>query len=131
MTELHPAQPEHGPGYESPSINLRGVVWFVSVLIPFAIFTHVLIWMIYAHYQKNLEQNDSLTALPQQPMPNNAPPLQPSPPHQRVDREDLAEMHAREQAEFGRRGWTNMRIPDAIVEQVSQMSKQPATRPQP
>jgi hypothetical protein len=133
MTQPHPAQSDHPPGYEDPGINLRGVVWFIAVFIPFVIATHVLIWLIYSHYYKTaVVHDDATTALPQQPIPLNAPPLQPSPGHDVRPKEDLAAMRAREQAEFARRGWIDGRIPDSIVEQVSQMSaKQPTTRPQP
>lgn len=112
-------------GYETSGVNIKGLVWFVVVLIITAAVLHVGMWFLMwgfwdydrlkdrpssaltdaqfvDGYSKEHGQKIELTALPPPP----APRIQPSPPETgRIPSVDLKEMYQTEDEVFRRMGW--------------------------
>jgi hypothetical protein len=132
MENPHPesAEKRDEVAYDRSTISLKGVVWFVVIFIVFGIAAHVLIWCIWSYLDRHREErNVAQNALMSQTVQTPTPRLQPSPGDDAMPWKDLQDLRARELAEFKRRGWVNektgqLEIPDAIVQQVAQMSAQ-------
>jgi hypothetical protein len=132
MSERHPesANAVHEVGYDRSPITLKGIVWFVVIFVVFGVAAHILMWFVYTHYDRNREeQNVSQSALMSQNVITPPPRLQPSPGDDATPAKDMADLRARELAEFKRRGWLDEKtatvvIPDTIAQQVIQMSAQ-------
>jgi hypothetical protein len=118
-------------GYEHSTISVRGVVWFVVILIAFGAVAHIIIWLIWYMLDQALvpvtvaptAQTRAVTITP-------APRLQPSPGEDHMPWEDLQDMRRQEHAEFARRGWVDPRsgkvaIPQRIVDEVIALSAKP------
>jgi hypothetical protein len=117
------------PLHEGSHIGLRGMIWFFVWFFIIAIVIHLLVYALYRLYLHDAKkQSVPITALRGQ-VTRSIPPeprLQPSIDHDALPRVDLDQLHARDLAEFRRRGWVDeagaVRIPQQIVEQVAQMS---------
>lgn len=137
---MHMEAPVHTPEVESPlhepeHIRLRGmvkfVVWFVVVLIV----VHIFIYAVYQLYQGEARaQTNEITGLSEARIAPREPRLQPSIERNNVPRLDLDQMRRRDIEEFKRRGWIvdektgEVRVPDKVIQQITALTAQPATR---
>ena len=140
MQAQSPDMTAHGehesPLHEPSSIRLRGMIWFFIWFFVGLIALHLVILAVYFAYVRDAaKESVPITGLNNEQVTRSIPPeprLQPSIAHDRLARVDLAELQARDVAEFRRRGWVDeksgeVKIPPAIAEQVVKMS-QPTTR---
>lgn len=137
-------------GYETSGVNIKGLVWFVIVLIVTAAVLHAGMWFLMwgywdraslreqptsaltdAGYLKRFSdahgQDVRMTALPPPP----APRIQPSPPEtDRIPSKDLKEMYEKEDALFRRMGWRideqshAQSIPPQVISAVIQQERE-------
>ena len=123
--------------HEHSTISLRGMIVFLVCFTIAAMVIHAAVYGLFKSLRHNANaENVPMTGL------NNAssippePRLQPSPGHERLPIADLAELRARERAEFQRRGWIDhqsgqVRIPPDIVAEITRLSAPPTTRSSP
>ena len=137
-------------GYETSGVNIKGLVWFVVVLIVTAAVLHVGMWFLMWRYwdydrftdrptsaltdaqfvnaySKTHGQKIEVTVLPPPP----APRIQPSPPEtDRIPSKDLKEMYEKEDALFRRMGWRideqshAQSIPPQVISAVIQQERE-------
>ena len=123
-------------GHEPDGLRMRTLVWLVVGFIAFAVAVQIGIWFVLKHYTHGPRAADrarSVARVEAGP-PADAPPLQPTPGHDRAPWQDVAAMRASEDQVFAQMGWTvkggHARIPDAVVHAVSSGSTTaPASRP--
>jgi hypothetical protein len=119
-------------GHEPDPLRVRLLVWSLVGFIGFAVVAHVGIWYVMKHDtdQPRYVDRRRSVARPDPGPPAGAPPLQPTPRHDVVPWQDVAELRAAEDRVFGEMGWRveNGRavIPDSIVRAVAART---ATRP--
>jgi hypothetical protein len=137
MGQLPDEHPDPSPdsvtrGHESDPLRVRLLVWSVVGFIGFAGVAHIGIWYVMKHYMNDPRAVDRArsVARPDPGPPAGAPPLQPSPRHDVVPWQDVADMRAAEDRVFGEMGWRveNERavIPDSVVRAVAARA---STRP--
>jgi hypothetical protein len=131
-------------GYETSTVSVKALAWFVVGLIATAAVIHVAVWLLYREYVKIDERSDkpfsALTdprtidqynqqhgthlsaASVQQPPP---PQIQPTPPYHNLPSDDLREMHRAEDELFRQMGWTveaqdhtGLHIPPQVIAAV-------------
>jgi hypothetical protein len=131
-------------GYERSTISVKGLAWFLLVLIATAVVIHIGVWYLYRDYVRSDERSDrpfsaltdpgaidqynrshgarlGVTAAPQPPPPR----IQPTAPEHNLPADDLRQMHQSEDEIFRRMGWTvdsqthaQIRIPPQVVSAV-------------
>ena len=133
------ARPQHDPPLESlarrhevTGVSIRALMWFFGAFIAVAVVLHAGLWFLllhFAHEPRAVDAPRSIVA--GAPAPLDAPPLQPTPAHDRLPYQDLQQMYAREDAVFAALGWSvdpathAAAIPEALLRRLTP----PTTRP--
>jgi hypothetical protein len=123
------------PLHEPSAIRLRGMLWFFFWFFLGLIVLHIfLYWLYHVYLADAAKESVPITGLTGS-FTRSVPPeprLQPSIDHDQLPRIDMDAMHARDAAEFRRRGWLaeqsdQVIIPQSIIDQVTRMSQAPGT----
>jgi hypothetical protein len=111
-------------GYEAADVSVRGLLWFVVIFLLTAAVLHTALWFLLKHYVSVPRVVDA----PRSSVPSVTrfiePNLQPSPNHNALPREDLAQLRWDEAKRFEQLGWNvesdthSAHIPDSIVAQL-------------
>ena len=123
-------------GYEPADVSVRGLLWFVVVLVLCVFGSSVVSWFLVRHYMSVPRAVD----VPRSSVPSidrfTAPNLQPTQNHNALPQQDLAELRSDEAKIFDQLGWKvdpdtqAPRIPDAIVGELARTySAVSATQP--
>jgi hypothetical protein len=135
-----PEHPDPSPdalsrGYEWTHMRLRWVLALVIGFVLCALVMHVSLWFVLRAFENNPRPVDQPRSVVRatESAPEYAPPLQPSPVHDRLPEQDLALMRQREDAVFADLGWTldpltHRRVPPAaLIARIAQ--RYPSTAP--
>ncbi|MGH7176034.1 MAG: hypothetical protein ACREJC_01520 [Tepidisphaeraceae bacterium] len=125
-------------GYEAMGVSLRGILISIGFLVGATVIVQVVVWWLMVGVNNFQARSD--VAPP--PLARNLPPppeprLQPNPSHERLDRQDMQALLAREQAALSSYGWVDrqtgvVRIPiDRAMQIVVErgLPVAPTTRP--
>jgi hypothetical protein len=131
-----PERTNESPLHEQSHISLRALINFFVWFFVGLIVVHVAVYGLFKLYHHEAaKESVPITGLTNETVTRSIPPeprLQPSVDHDVLPKVDLDAMHARELADFRKRGWADEKsdavtIPESVASQVEQMS-QPATR---
>lgn len=92
-------------GYEAMPFRLRWLWISIVSIVVSAVVIHFVVWGLMKHFGKRIREADVQQSAVQVEHQMAAPSLQPTPTHDQLPAEDLAAMHAREDAIFMQLGW--------------------------
>ena len=135
-SEQLPAQKIVQQGYEPADVSVRGLLWFVVVLVMCVFCSSVLSWFLVRHYMSVPRAVD----VPRSSVPSidrfTEPNLQPTQKHNALPPQDLAELRSDEAKIFDQLGWKldpdtqAAQIPNSIVGDLARRySAASATQP--
>jgi hypothetical protein len=117
-------------GYEPDAVRLRLITLLVATFIVLGAVMHLGIWFLLVRYSRTAPADAPQSVVGRQVLPNNAPPLQPTISHDRLPKDDLIALRAREDRVLEHLGWKpdqdsgQLRPPDGLVEQVEARRRQ-------
>lgn len=105
---------------DEPSLRIASLGVAAFALLAAAVLSGM--WLLWTRETDRAERADQSLSAARPTLQFAAPPLQPSPGHDVLPREDLAEMRAREDSVFSALGWKTtdgaVAVPEEIVRQV-------------
>ena len=109
-----PQASAESPLHQASTISLRGLVRFLVAFIAAAAVIHLIVWVVFAALRSGQERKDlPASGAGQMNLPPPEPRIQPSVGHDALPASDVADMRAKDLAEYRRRGWID---PDGRVQ---------------
>src|SRR3954467_10733505 len=103
MTQTSPNNPSPealSKGFEPEHVRLRPFVIAVVCFVAFAGVTHVALWYLVKADTRPREVDARTSAIPTAPPTTDFPPLQPTPDHDRVPKQDIESLRQNEDRLF-------------------------------